>query len=223
MSNTIQDFAPSSGDALLSRLYSFYKRTTMEIEFKEWPDIPDLLTQLNALQTEGKLWCQPIYTRSAPTAEREKPSGAVVRLTGKGLEAIRALKTTMKETTTVHRQVTIDGHKIDIRSAEMYSIIYGDVESLIESARAMCRQVSNELVYLKTRRQCQVILHKILRLRGQDIRQNAPEVYNEIVDAINRFIHAPSKPSKRRVAAEQSETGTIANVSPPTPGGKVCV
>ena len=159
-------------------------------------------------------------------AEQEKPSGAVVGLTGKGLEAIRAVKAAMREAIAVHRQVTVDGHKIDIRSAEMYSIICGDVESLVESARAMCRQVSNEEVYLKTRRQCQVILHKILRLRGQDIRENAPDVYNEILDAVNRFIRQPSKPSKpskRPVGAEQPEAGAIANVSPPTPGGNVCV
>jgi hypothetical protein len=165
----------------------------MNVQFEDWPDVPDLLSSLNRLQVEAKVRFTVIYDRAGRDEARKKPSGVVVFLTAKGWEAIQTLKTTMKETTTltVHRQVTIDGQKIDIRSGEVYSILYGDLESLVESASAMCAQVLNDQVYLKTRRQCQVILHKVLRLRGQDIRLDSPETYDQIVDAINYFIHSP--------------------------------
>jgi hypothetical protein len=164
----------------------------MNVQFDDWPDVPDLLIHLNKLQVDAKVRFTVIYEHVGRDEVRKKPSGVVVFLTAKGWEAIQTLKTTLKETTTltVHRQVTIDGQKIDIRSGEVYSILYGDLESLVESSSAMCAQVFNDQVYLKTRRQCQAILHKILRLRGQDVRLDSPETYDQIVDAINYFIHS---------------------------------
>jgi len=145
---------------------------------------------LSRLQTEGKISYQPTHS---PNTTGPNPSGAYVRVTGKGWEVIQILKTTLKENTTtaVHRQITIDSQKIDIRSGEVYSILFSEIGPLTESAAAMCRQVLSDEVYMKTRRQCQAILHKILRLRGRDISANSPEIYDQIVIAVNHFIHAP--------------------------------
>jgi hypothetical protein len=107
--------------------------------------------------------------------------------------------TTETLTRTVHRQVTVDGEKIDLRSGVAYSMLVADINDL----GAIC-DVWVKHVYQhpdpRVRRSCQLRLQKALLMRGKEM---PADLKNEIIQAAQVLVTSHKKSGNISVCEEK--------------------
>jgi hypothetical protein len=121
-----------------------------------------------------------------------------IRLTPRGLLCMKEMT---KEDKPVHRQVTIEGEKVDLRSAVALLIITGRIANVADTARLWLACVRNER-HVSARNKTRINLERVIGWRGDDLAAYDPELKAEIMS----FLTSPGSFS-RTARGRERESG----------------
>jgi hypothetical protein len=100
---------------------------------------------------------------------------------------------------TTHRQVTVDGQRFDMRNARNFNILHARVKDLLTIMQGWMTDVNEPLQDLKQRRVSRILLERAILLRGLEIEQSNPTLYDLAAKATRQAIVAPPKPNSKWV------------------------
>jgi len=102
-------------------------------------------------------------------------------------------------TRTTHRQVTVNGQRLDIRNARNFNILQARLKDLMTIMQGWMVDVNEPLQDLKQRRVSRILLERAILLRGLEIEQANPTLYDLTTKATRQTILAPPKRSSKWV------------------------
>jgi len=126
-------------------------------------------------RTKGLLEAWPNHEM---TMEDGGPGSITIRLKPETLEGLA------NEARKVHRQVTLDGEKFDLRSGINQELTLTGIEDLAEiSIPCWISNIRNDLDP-SVRRASQRMLQRAVHLRGEELRNHYPQVVEEVRKAL---------------------------------------
>jgi len=159
---------------LLRRLWIHgHRREDVKVVPADWiQGFPDLMQLLEQGKSQGLIELYPTETEDR----------------GYWIQDVTLLPSTLErlqsEPRSVHRQVTVDGQKIDLRSMVGRMIYETCVENLADACRIWLFDLKNERK-ATARRKVHILLSRTIGIRGKELATCAPELKAEIMTALS--------------------------------------
>ena len=159
----------------LRPIWEYYgRKAECELRSDDWQNYSDLVDLLQK--------ADPAVVEAWPNNdlrdENGQPAITFVRIKPNGLKLLK------EQPQRVHRQVTINGEKPDIRNDVNHEILLSRIRDLAEvtipSWIKNCKHDPNP----KVRHASQLRLQKAVMLRGNDLETNYPQVWKDVKEAL---------------------------------------
>jgi len=162
-----------SGIEWLRPIWDYYRhQVEFEMRCGDWPNYTDLI---NLCKANPNL--VEVYPNNQVTDENGQPAINSVRIKALGL---RLLKEAPRQ---VHRQVTVDGEKIDVRSIVGKMLFTTAVPNLADACRIWLSDLTNERK-ATARRKVRILLSRAIGIRGEELAEHDPLLKAKIMLAL---------------------------------------
>ena len=148
----------------LTPIWEFYgKQKDFEMICGDWPD--NYLELVRLLQTADQNIVKGWPSAESGTDQAGHPNAWSVRIRPLGVKMLQ------ERPRQVHRQVTVDGVKFDVRSRVNFELLNADIEQVHVVAESYLTQLRNK-PNLRTRKRLKCELHRVMMLRGPELRRD---------------------------------------------------
>jgi len=195
----VESEKPSDLPAWLIEVWQFYGgKVTFDVLADDWPGrYPDLVHLLTGLDSS----LVDAFPNNSLCDEDGQPLAFTVKVLPRGLQLLKS------QTRQVHRQVTVSGQKIDLRTMVGHVLATPDIENLADA----CRLWLTDLKYERptARNKVRILLERAIGIRGTELAAYNPQLKAEIMGALASPIAFRRKPEGSKWVSEREREREI--------------